>query len=246
MKPQTENFLNEAPLYPGGALLPAQLSAVQEQSPVADHVLALSGQTQPLPAQEAGERSSLWQAIADIENVDTGALPIPSAEEPKRGKAERAWGWVRRNKLVTAAGVISVGSLAASPLVETAKTVGVAAATAGVLEIGWIGGAAIALHAAGMRLPKNPLKIREYFSNLSRENVRVNSKKFNTGLIINTLSAVGQVAIPSAIIMGNLPVSSWGILAFGALDLAATYILRRKILQHVYSDPADNRLISQQ
>jgi hypothetical protein len=148
---------------------------------------------------------------------------------------EKTWGVIKRNKIVTIAGAIAVGSLAANPIGETIEAVRDVAPYVGtgliISEAGWIGGAAMMLATGGKKM-LNPLKIKTAFKDIA-DNAE-DSKFFKAGFALNLSSAVAQFAIPTVAVTANMPPQTWGILAVGAIDLWATIVLRRAIWKGVH------------
>lgn len=150
---------------------------------------------------------------------------------------EKTWEALKRNKVVTVAGAIAVGSLAANPIGDTIETVKDVAPYVGtgllIGEAGWIGGAAMMLATGGKKM-LNPLKIKSAFKDTvdSAED----SKLFKTGFALNLGSAIAQFAIPTVAVTANMPPQTWGVLAVGAIDLWATVVLRRAIWKGVHKN----------
>lgn len=168
-----------------------------------------------------------------IGQEDLGNSPIDDAEQGRFSRMAEA---LRHNKAPAAAGAITVASLVANPMGQTihalAEVAPYVAPGMVAAEAAWIGGAAMMLAAIGKRL-RNPLKIRSEFGAVSESTA--NSRLFQAGLIVNTAAALAECAIPTAAVTANLPVESWGILAFSTLDLWATVVLRRMIWRGMHS-----------
>ncbi|MEI7759080.1 MAG: hypothetical protein WCJ05_02775 [bacterium] len=141
----------------------------------------------------------------------------------------------QKNKLAVAALVGSVAvTLAINPMHELEHKVIDAAPWVGsgllVGEAAWIGGAALALGAVGVKV-RNPLKIKSQFKDIATHTD--NSKMFKIGFWTNTTAAVAEFGILTAGVMKYLPPEAWGALSFGALDLAATVTFRKMILSGI-------------
>lgn len=159
---------------------------------------------------------------------------IPNAEDDKPWH-KKTWEIVKQNKVVTIAGIIAVGSIAANPIGDTIETVKDVAPYVGtgllIGEAGWIGGAAMMLATGGKKM-FNPLKIKSAFKDIG-DNAR-DSKLFKAGFALNLGSAAAQFAIPTVAVTANMPPHTWGILAVGAIDLWATIVLRQAIWKGVH------------
>lgn len=211
-----------------------------------------------LPAQNNSDDSEVTPATyndqpsaiaeeepAPVEQSETDDVQAP---EPDQADAEPASRWeriigaVRRNKVATAAGAITVASLATTPIVspmgetlsalkEVAPYVGSGMVAA---EAVWIGGAAMMLASVGKKM-WNPMKIREQIGSIPE--AASNSKLFKAGLLANTAGAVAEFVIPTVAVTANMPPQSWGVLAFSTLDLWATVVLRRMIWKGIHQSP---------
>lgn len=190
-----------------------------------------------------------------IDTEEASELVIDNGDQnysaPTRNRTKRALEWMRRNKAVTAAGAITVASLMANPIGETVDAIGGTTAL-GVfgsmlaLEAVWIYGARRVLHSAGLNIKLGsfrPSQIRATGKEIKAQfqalkdvdiaaNVEANKSEFNVGISVNTLAAIGQIAVPSAAVMGNLPPSMWGVLAWGLIDGWATFIMRRAVIEN--------------
>lgn len=189
--------------------------------------------------------------ISSALEVQDKAGELVVGDKPTVGVVRRTFEWIRRNKAVTLAGAVTAASIVFNPFGPAIDAVGAKTALEVLgaeiaLEVAWLAGAKLALDAAGLKFKftLNPSKIREQFKELAKvdtaANIASNRASFNTGLVMNTVAAVGQVAIPTAVVTANLPISYWGVLAFGALDLWATYALRRPIVQHARTKAPSN------
>lgn len=194
-----------------------------------------------LPAAELGNLPSDGPAGEIVGPLlqDTESIATPNL-------ARRIAQGVRRNKVIVGAGALSVGSLVASPVGETVKSLAEAVPEIGTgllaAEAVWIGGALIALAAPGKDgqrtpLPKtiNPLKlyqaIKTRFSEIGEG--AGDSPWFKAGFAINGVGMLAQFAIPTAGIMMNFAPKTWGLLAWPVIELAGAIALRREILKRV-------------
>jgi hypothetical protein len=148
----------------------------------------------------------------------------------------------QKNKLAAAALVGSVAvTLAINPMHELEHEVIDAApwVGSGLLagEAAWIGGAALALGAVGVKV-RNPLKIKNQFKDIATH--ADSSKMFKIGFWTNTTAAVAEFGILTAGVMKYLPPEAWGALSFGALDLAATVTFRKMILNGIKNTANSN------
>ena len=104
-------------------------------------------------------------------------------------------------------------------------------------EAAWIGGAALALGAVGVKV-RNPLKIKNQFKDIATH--ADNSKMFKIGFWTNTTAAVAEFGVLTVGVMKYLPPEAWGALSFGALDLAATVTFRKMILNGIKNTANSN------
>jgi len=172
--------------------------------------------------------------------------PIMLSPEAQ-AREKRFAGWWHRNRMRVALGAVAVSTAATlmmSPLEETVETIGddvPTAVAAGVgmvaMEAAWIGGAAMMVGAAGRRVMRNPLRIREQLKDVAQD--ANDSKTFKAGFWINTGAAVSQFAIPTALVVSQLPPESWGILAPAVVDLGATVVLRHVIMDGIKTAAAE-------
>jgi hypothetical protein len=161
-------------------------------------------------------------------------------EQHEAGRLERLWNGIKRNKVAVAAGVITVASMAANPIGDTIKSLAETATYVGpgmiAAEAAWIGGAAMMLAAIGKKII-NPLKIHQRFKEIP--DAAAESNLFKAGLAINTAAAVAEFVIPTIAVTTKLPVESWGILSFAAVDLLATVALRKVIWKGMHRDKTE-------
>jgi hypothetical protein len=176
-------------------------------------------------------------AAAEEVYVGRHRAPDEVAEQYEAGRLERLWNTIKRNKLLVAAGTITVASMVAHPAGETIKALAETAPYVGpgmiAAEAAWIGGAAMMLAAIGKKV-LNPLKIHSRFKEIP--DAAANSTTFKAGLGINTAAAIAEFAIPTVAVTSSLPPESWGILAFTTVDLWATIAIRRAIWNGVKRD----------
>lgn len=180
-------------------------------------------------AESAGEER-IGRHRADVVEVAPVVVDDEISEQHEAGRLERLWNGIKRNKVAVAAGAITVASMIASPLGETIKSLAETASYVGpgmiAAEAAWIGGAAMMLGAIGKKII-NPLKIHQRFKEIP--DAAAESTTFKAGLAINTVAAVAEFVIPAVAVTTKLPVESWGILSFAAVDLMATVALRKVI-----------------
>lgn len=172
--------------------------------------------------------------------------PIMLAPE-EQAREKRFEGWWKRSRVKIALGAVAVSTAATlmmSPLEETIDSIEddvPTAVAAGVgmvaMEAVWIGGAAMMVGAAGRRVARNPLRIRSQLKDIAEDASK--SKTFKAGFWINTGAAVSQFAIPTALVVSQLPPESWGILAPAVVDLGATVVLRHLILDGIKTATAE-------
>jgi hypothetical protein len=154
------------------------------------------------------------------------------------GEVDQPSSWWRRNRASLAVGatLASLGlTFFANPISETIDKVEDeapwVAVGMGVAEIAWIGGAAMMLGATGSEIGLNPLKIKSRIKDIARK--ANDSTLFKAGFVVNTTGAVAEFVLPTATIVSQLPVESWGVSGIFALDLAATVAVRRTILHGI-------------
>jgi hypothetical protein len=123
------------------------------------------------------------------------------------------------------------------PLDETLATIETEApvVVAGMMacEGLWIGGAAMMAASVGVRIG-NPLRLKSTMSEIARKASR--SSLFTLGLVVNTVGAVGEFAVPAMAVGRHLPATSWGILVPSAIDLGITVAVRRVVVVAVRSN----------
>lgn len=177
-----------------------------------------------------------------LDTVEDEAVLVDDevTEQHEAGRLERLWNGIKRNKVAVAAGVVTVASMVANPIGDTVKSLAETAAYVGpgmvVAEAAWIGGAAMMLAAIGKKII-NPLKIHQRFKEIP--DAAAESTLFKSGLAINTVAAVAEFVIPTVAVTTKLPVESWGILSFAAVDLLATVALRRVIWKGMHRDKTE-------
>ena len=190
---------------------------------------------------EQYNNSSDLNYVESISNADTSL----SADNPdQKGIFSRSKEVIvrQRNKIAVAAfaGSIAV-TLAVNPLHELEHKVIDAAPWVGsglvAGEAAWIGGAALALGAVGVKV-RNPLKIKNQFKDIATH--ADNSKMFKIGFWTNTTAAVAEFGVLTVGVMKYLPPEAWGALSFGALDLAATVTFRKMILNGIKNTANSN------
>lgn len=204
---------------------------LEQQSAVVDDAEA---QEEPLGrhsrAVAADEASLVESTDDDEEYVGRHRASDEISEQHEAGRLERLWNGIKRNKVAVAAGAITVASMIASPIGDTIKSLAETATYVGpgmvAAEAAWIGGAAMMLGAIGKKII-NPLKIHQRFKEIP--DAAAESTTFKAGLAINTVAAVAEFVIPTVAVTTKLPVESWGILSFAAVDLLATVALRKVI-----------------
>jgi hypothetical protein len=197
---------------------------IQESIPVADGTVT---EAEPVGRHRADSIAETTTAEVEAESV---VVDDEITEQHEAGRLERLWNGIKRNKVAVAAGAITVASMVASPIGDTIKSLAETASYVGpgmiAAEAAWIGGAAMMLGAIGKKII-NPLKIHKRFKEIP--DAAAESTLFKSGLAINTVAAVAEFVIPTVAVTTKLPVESWGILSFAAVDLIATVALRKVI-----------------
>lgn len=158
-------------------------------------------------------------------------------KDKELGWSERLWRGIHRNKAATAAGFLTVASMAASPLGDTVETIAPTARFVvpgmAFAETAWIGGAAMMLAAFDIRT-WNPLKIYSRFKECAETTAQ--GALFKAGMALNTVGAITWFVVPVAAVTTHLPVRSWGVLAFSIIDLWATVVLRHAIWRRTHNN----------
>lgn len=179
-----------------------------------------------------------YSPINNTEAVEPVELEAEDLQSPALEQTDvKRPGWFRRNqmKLALAAAGLSLGATVAlnpaEQTIEYAKDA-VPAAAYGFLamEVSFNVGLLMMSTAIGRR-EKNPFKWRSMMNDLATE--ANNSMLFKTGFWVNTTSAVGQFAIPTAVICTQTPPEAWGMLGVPLADLAVTVAVRSAILDGI-------------
>jgi len=147
---------------------------------------------------------------------------------------DRAWQWLRRQKLRIALGSVAVSTGITftnefdqfkHQMVEAGPWVG--SALAG-LEAGWIGGAALMLYGIGSKVG-NPLRIRSRIPEIAEQ--ANNSRTFKTGLAINVAASLAESGVLGGGILSELPPEAWGFLSLPVVNAGSDIVITRAILQ---------------
>ena len=127
---------------------------------------------------------------------------------------------------------LSVLSLVFSPLgpvIERVREVGPWVALGLLIsEALFIAGLAVMAWSVGVRLGPNPLRWRERLSEVLASLDR--SPMFWTGLVANTVGAVGTAVVLGWAVVAGLPVSAWGLLVLPLADLSLTVAVRAAVV----------------
>ena len=128
-----------------------------------------------------------------------------------------------------------------------------AATVAGVIaaEGVWIGGAAAAVGALGVGAfsslnTEGMSRKKQLWGIAKRHDLKgeiaplltdaaIGNKAFNTAIVVNTVAAVAEFAIPTVAVVSQLKPESWGILAPSSFDLMLTYTVRKFIYDWVHN-----------
>lgn len=160
-----------------------------------------------------------------------------ASEEASVYQRTRNWASSHKWQLALAGIGVSLGLTLTSDntsetLNEAKENLPAVAAGMVAMETMWIGGAAMMAASVGDKL-KNPLKIKARFPEIAE---RANdSKLFTAGFWTNTAGAVGEFAIPAAVVFTKLPPETWGVLGPSTIDLGITLAVRKAILSSVRS-----------
>jgi hypothetical protein len=178
-------------------------------------------------APSVGDTDEVLDMPVNLALVDQEPLNLAETE-----RKNRALEWIRKQQLKLALGVVAVSTVLTvgtdfehtkDQVIEAAPWIGASLAAS---EVAWIGGGAMMLAGIGSKIG-NPFKIRGRMDEIAEK--ANESKLFKTGFAINAAAAVGQAGILTEGIITNMPAESWGYLAFPALDLGATLVIRNKI-----------------
>jgi len=156
-----------------------------------------------------------------------------TSENSKRSIASRVNQKLKENQLLVAAGLAVSSPVAVHYSGQTDEVLDIlwskeslgTVIALGALEIGWIGGAVVALSALGQSMQTyNPFKIRKKISELKNTDVNINlanESLFQRGFAINLASALGQSGLLGYYTIKELPQQSWaGPLSLIGADLA--------------------------
>jgi hypothetical protein len=130
---------------------------------------------------------------------------------------------------------LSVLSLVLSPLeplIDRAREVGPWVGLGLIASEGlFVCGLAIMAWSVGVRMGFNPLRWRDRMATvLSRLN---RSPMFWTGLVVNTIGALGTAVVLVAAVVAGLPLSAWGLLVLPVADLSLTVAVRAAVVSGV-------------
>lgn len=172
------------------------------------------------------------QIPVDVQPVDVN--------ERNDQNIENTQNWLKRNFVKLSLGAFVVGtavSIATNPLGELKEDIGNTApwAIGGLVasEALWIGGAALMASSAGKKVG-NPLTMHSRWNNISESIVE--SKGFRTGLLINTVGAIGTAGVVVAGAASALPVEAMpGAIGLAAADIASTIAVRSGVYSSIKS-----------
>lgn len=152
--------------------------------------------------------------------------------------------WVKRNRFKLGLGAVGLSlaaTFALNPIGNVVDKVKheapyVAGGMLG-MEALWIGGAAMMLSGIGKKIPLNPIKIKNQLPEITK--AANDSNLFKTGLLVNTVGAIGEFVIPAVAVCTKLPVESWGVLTPSVIDLGLTVYLRNAIYKGIKEKATD-------
>lgn len=178
---------------------------------------------------------------ADMEVIhDTGLEPYsdPTSLGRFRSAAESIKHFVKKRRMSLALGATAVSlgvGIAANPIGDTIDKVETAAPwvipTAVGLDAAIGAGATMMVASAYGKVSKNPFKAKTYLKDLPQH--ANNSRLFKTGFVVTTVAGVGWGGVTTGAILATLPPESWGAMAFPAIDMIGTVVLRREIWQGI-------------
>lgn len=142
--------------------------------------------------------------------------------------------------------VLSIASLLFSPLgplIDRVREVGPWVGLGLIVsEVLFVIGLAVMAWSVGVRLGSNPLRWRDRMQDVLAALDR--SPTFWTGLIINTIGAVGTAVVVVGAIVAGLPVSAWGLMVLPLADVSLTVAVRAAVVNGVRRPTDTERQLS--
>ncbi|GAC1388088.1 MAG: hypothetical protein NVS1B7_7640 [Candidatus Saccharimonadales bacterium] len=177
--------------------------------------------------------STQQQIQSEAENllpIDHNLTPSQEIYETNLNPDAEEQSWLKRHMLKISVGAFVVGNLF-SPINSTLAKVEHNApwAISGALgsEAIWIAGAGLMAFGTGKKIG-NPLTLRSRWATLKQETV--NNGFFKTGLLVNSIGALGTAGVVASGAVLALPPESWpGALGIAAADIAGTIAIRKGI-----------------
>lgn len=202
-----------------------------DRTPFEDHSeQTLSGET------PAGVEAYMSETVTETATGEASQNLTTDLSQTIGEEKSPSWlSWLNRHKVKLAIGAIVVGTLF-SPIGETVDELkhnapwitGAALAT----EIGWLGGAAMMLAAAGKKIG-NPFKLRSRWNEI-KENP-VDTALFKSGLYVNGASALALAGVVIGGSVTTLPAEAWPApMALAAVDIAGTIAFRKPIVSKLH------------
>lgn len=167
---------------------------------------------------------------------DTGLEPYSEPNSLSRfravGESLKHFVKKRRMSLALGATAVSLGvGIAANPIGETIDTVKAEAPwvipTVVGLDVALGAGASMMVASAYGKVLKNPFKAKTYLKDLPQH--ANNSRLFKAGFVVTTAAGVSWGGVTTGAVLTTLPPESWGAMAFPAIDMVGTLVLRREI-----------------
>lgn len=142
--------------------------------------------------------------------------------------------------------VLSIASLLFSPLgplIDRVREVGPWVGLGLIVsEVLFVIGLAVMAWSVGVRLGSNPLRWRDRMQDVLAALDR--SPTFWTGLIINTIGAVGTAVVVVGAIVAGLPLSAWGLMVLPLADVSLTVAVRAAVVNGVRRPTDTERQLS--
>lgn len=142
--------------------------------------------------------------------------------------------------------VLSIASLLFSPLgplIDRVREVGPWVGLGLIVsEVLFVIGLAVMAWSVGVRLGSNPLRWRDRMRDVLAALDR--SPTFWTGLIINTIGAVGTAVVVVGAIVAGLPLSAWGLMVLPLADVSLTVAVRAAVVNGVRRPTDTERQLS--
>lgn len=142
--------------------------------------------------------------------------------------------------------VLSIASLLFSPLgplIDRVREVGPWVGLGLIVsEVLFVIGLAVMAWSVGVRLGSNPLRWRDRMQDVLAALDR--SPTFWTGLVINTIGAVGTAVVVVGAIVAGLPLSAWGLMVLPLADVSLTVAVRAAVVNGVRRPTDTERQLS--